>query len=63
MFKAQINFDLTLFKFQIDVDSLEKWLNILEGYYHAQKNVKIEMIMFSLLKSLSHVRWEGYWET
>jgi len=28
-FKVQVNFDITLFEGQIDVDALEKWLNLL----------------------------------
>jgi hypothetical protein len=63
-FKVQVNFDIPLFKGQIDVDALEKWLNLLEGYYSIQKNSDSEKITFALLKSLPHVRawWEGYWE-
>jgi hypothetical protein len=63
-FKVQVNFDMPLFEDQIDVDALEKWLNILEGYYFVQKNFGSENITFVLLKSLPHVRasWEGYWE-
>jgi hypothetical protein len=55
-FKVQVNFDITLFEGLIDVDSLEKWLNILEGYYFIQKFSNSEKITFSLLKSLPHVR-------
>jgi hypothetical protein len=36
-FKVQFNFDIPLFKFHIDVDALDKWLNLLEGYYSIQK--------------------------
>jgi hypothetical protein len=36
-FKVQVNFDIPLFEGQIDAYSLEKWLNILEGYYSVQK--------------------------
>jgi hypothetical protein len=36
-FKVQVNFDISLFECQIDGDSLEKWLNLLEGYYSVQK--------------------------
>jgi hypothetical protein len=63
-FKVQVNFDIPLFEGQIDVDSLEKWLNMLEGYYSVQKFSDHEKITFTLLKALLHVRslWEGYWE-
>jgi hypothetical protein len=61
-FKVQVNFDIPLFEGQIDADALEKWLNLLEGYYSVKKNFDSENITFALLKSLPHVRawWEGY---
>jgi hypothetical protein len=55
-FKVQVNFDIPLFEGQIDVDSLEKWLNLLEGYYSVRKKIDSEKITFMLLKSLPHVR-------
>jgi hypothetical protein len=35
-FKVQVNFDIPLFEGNIDADALEKWLNMLEGYYSIQ---------------------------
>ena len=32
-FKVQVNFDIPVFEGQIDANALEKWLNILEGYF------------------------------
>jgi hypothetical protein len=32
-FKVQVNFDIPIFEGQIDVDALEKWLNLLKGYF------------------------------
>ena len=32
-FKVQVNFDIPLFEGKIDVDALDKWLNVLEGYF------------------------------
>jgi hypothetical protein len=63
-FKVHINFDILLFEGQINAYALEKWLNLLEGYYSVQKFSDSENITFTLLKSLPHVRtwWEGYWE-
>jgi hypothetical protein len=63
-FKVQVKFDIPLFEGHIDAYDLEKWLNILEGYYSVQKKFDIEKITFALLKSLPHVKywWEGYWE-
>jgi hypothetical protein len=64
-FKVQVNFDIPLFEGQIDANALEKWLNLLEGYYSIQKNSDSEKITFALLKTLPHVKswWEGYWES
>jgi hypothetical protein len=36
-FKLQVNFDIPLFEGQIDENDIEKWLNLLEGYYFVQK--------------------------
>jgi hypothetical protein len=36
-FKVQINFDIPIFEGQIDVDAIEKWLNLLEGYFFVHK--------------------------
>ena len=32
-FKVQVNFDIPIFEGQIDVDDIDKWLNLLEGYF------------------------------
>jgi hypothetical protein len=32
-FKVQINFDIPIFEGQIDIDAVDKWLNLLEGYF------------------------------
>jgi hypothetical protein len=63
-FKVQFNFDIPISEVQIDVDALEKWLNILEGYFSIQKNFDGKKITFTLLKDLPHVKhwWETYWE-
>jgi hypothetical protein len=63
-FKVQVNFDILIFEGQIDADSLEKWLNILEGYFSPQKISDREKITFALLKDLPHVKhwWETYWD-
>jgi hypothetical protein len=61
-FKVQVNFYIPLFEGQIDADALEKWFNMLEGYYSIQKKIDSENITFALLKSLPRVIfwWEGY---
>ena len=32
-FKVQVNFDIPIFEGQIDVDTIDKWLNMLEVYF------------------------------
>jgi hypothetical protein len=46
------------------VDGLEKWLNILEGYFSVHHFFDRENITFIVLKSLLHVKhwWETYQE-
>jgi hypothetical protein len=36
-FKVQINFDIPIFEGQIDADVVDKWLNLLEGYFSVHK--------------------------
>jgi hypothetical protein len=33
-FKVQVNFDIPIFEGQIDAGALDKWLNLLEGYFY-----------------------------
>jgi hypothetical protein len=54
--KVQVNFDIPIFEGQIDAYALEKWLNLLEGYFCVQKFFDRKNITFSLLKSLPHVK-------
>jgi hypothetical protein len=63
-FKVKVNFDIPIFEGQIDVNSLEKWLNLLEGYFSIHNLSDMENITFRLLKALPHVKhwWETYWE-
>jgi hypothetical protein len=35
-FKVQFNFDIPLFEGQIDAYVIDKWLNMIEGYYFVQ---------------------------
>jgi hypothetical protein len=55
-FKLQVNFEILIFEGQRDVDSLEKWLNLLEGYFFVLNVSYKETITFTLLKSLPHVK-------
>jgi hypothetical protein len=61
-FKVQVNFDIPIFEGQIDADALEKWLNLLEGYFSVHNFSDRENITFALLKALPHVKhwWETY---
>jgi hypothetical protein len=63
-FKVQVNFDIHVFEGQIDAEALEKWLNLLEGYFSVHNFSDRENITFALLKDLPHVKhwWETYWE-
>jgi hypothetical protein len=63
-FKVQVNFDIPVFEGHIDADALEKWLNLLEGYFSVHNFFDREKITFTLLKALLHVKpwWETYWE-
>jgi hypothetical protein len=63
-FKVQVNFDILVFEGQIYADALEKWLNLLEGYFYVHNFSDRKKITFTLLKALPHVKhwWETYWE-
>jgi hypothetical protein len=61
-FKVQVNFDIPIFEGQINVDALDKWLNLLEGYFSVHNFSDREKIIFVLLKALPHVKhwWDTY---
>jgi hypothetical protein len=61
-FKVQVNFDIPIFEGQINVDALDKWLNLLEGYFSVHNFSNREKIIFVLLKALPHVKhwWNTY---
>ena len=63
-FKVQVNFDILILKGQIDVDALDKWLNLLQGYFFVHNFLIGENITFTLLIALPHIKhwWETYWE-
>jgi hypothetical protein len=63
-FKIQVNFDILVFEGQTDAEALDKWLNMLEGFFSVHNFFDRENITFALLKSLLHVKhwWETYWE-
>jgi hypothetical protein len=49
-----------MFEGQIHADDLEKWLNILEGYFYVHNFSNREKITFAL-KVFPHVKY--WWET
>jgi hypothetical protein len=63
-FKVQVNFDIPIFDGQIDADIIDRWLNLLEGYFSVHDFFDWEKIIFSLLKAAPHVKdwWETYCE-
>jgi hypothetical protein len=60
-FKVQISFYIPIFEGQIDVDVVDKWLNLLEGYFSIHNFSNRENITFALLKAIPHVKY--WWET
>jgi hypothetical protein len=55
-FKVQVNFDIPIFEGQIDANALDKWLNLLEGYFSVHNFSDRENMIFILLKALPHVK-------
>jgi hypothetical protein len=49
-FKVHINFNIPIFEGQIDTDVVDKWLNLLEGYFYVHNFSNRENITFALLK-------------
>jgi hypothetical protein len=60
-FKVQVNFDIPLFEGLIDADVVDKWLNLLEGYFSVHNFFDREKITFALLKDIPHVK--DWWDT
>ena len=63
-FKVQVNFDIPIFEGKIDADAVDRWLNLLEGYFSVHDFFDREKIIFALLKAAPHVKdwWETYRE-
>jgi hypothetical protein len=60
-FKVQINFDIPIFECHIDADVVDKWLNMLKGYFSVHNFLNRENITFVLLKVVPRVKY--WWET
>ena len=54
-FKVQVNFEIPIFVGKIDADAVDKWLNMLEGYFSVHQFSSREKIVFALLKGTPHV--------
>ena len=50
-FKVQVKCDIPIFEGQIDVDVVDRWLNLLEGYFSFHDFFDQEKIIFALLKA------------
>ena len=50
-FKVQVNFDIPIFEGKIDADAIDRWLNLLEGYFSVHDFSEQENIVFALLKA------------
>eukprot|EP00253_Pinus_taeda_P031525 PITA_31525 len=63
-FKVQVNFEIPIFEGKINVDAIDKWLNLLDGYFSIHEFSSRERIVFALLKAAPHVKdwWETYCE-
>ena len=55
-FKVQIKFNIPIFEGNIDADVVDKWLNLLEGYFFVHNFSNRENITFSLVKAVPHVK-------
>jgi hypothetical protein len=55
-FKLQVNFDITLFEGLIDANVVDKWLDLLKGYFLVHNFFDREKITFALRKVVPHVK-------
>ena len=58
-FKVQVNFEIPIFEGQIDADVVDKWLNVLDGYFSVHDFSSREKIIFALLKAAPMSRTGG----
>ena len=59
-FKVKIKFYIPIFEGNIDTDVVDKWLNLLEGFFSFHNFSNKENITFALLKVIPHVKY--WWE-
>jgi hypothetical protein len=60
-FKVQVNFDIPLFEGLVDADVVDKWLNLLKGYFSVRNFFDRENITFAFLVPVPHVK--DWWDT
>ena len=58
-FKVQVNFYIPIFEGQIDANFVDRWLNLLEGYFSVHDFSDWEKIIFALLKATPMSRTGG----
>ena len=56
LFKVHVKFDIPIFEGKIDADAVDRWLNLLEGYFSVHDFSDRENIIFALLKATPHVK-------
>ena len=56
LFKVQVNFEIHVFEGQIDAGVVDRWLNLIEGYFLVHDFSDREKIIFALLKAAPHVK-------
>jgi hypothetical protein len=60
-FKVKVNFYISLFEGLIDAATVDKWLNLLEGYFSLHNFFNRKKITFAILKVIPHVKY--WWDT
>ena len=55
-FKVQVNFKIPIFEGQIDIDAVDKCLNMPEGYFSVHEFFSRETIVFALFKAAPHIK-------
>lgn len=55
-FKVEVKFEIPIFECQIDVDIIDKWINLLEGYFSFPDFFSREKLTFTLLKATLHIK-------
>jgi len=64
LFEVQVNFKIPILEGQIDTNVLDRWLNLLGGYFSVHNFFDREKNTFTLVKVFPHVKewWENHCE-